>query len=167
MDGFFKLLYGIHFPPDVRDEFLYADLALSVAHSDLRRSLGLHLSATDATPLTRGACAAKLPPRLGNDLYRLSAKKGAYARTDDPEDACWSLGPDASIQRLDPKFEQLLGAFPWRNLCVSYFNRHEHVSIQKLEALKHELERLVIQGGRVGRQRVAVIDSRVILGAWA
>ena len=65
------------------------------------------------------------------------------------------------------QFEQLVGALPWRDLGCSYFNRHAHVIIQELEALKYELERLVIQEGRVGRRRMVVIDSRVVLGAWS
>ena len=166
-----KYKQNVKLPSIIADEFVFCGLLLPLARADLRLDIDTTLVATDATPTWGGrgggggACDAKIPGILADDLYWCAAQhNGEHVRFDLEFQ---SVFRPSRMNPMNEELEHLVESLAWRDLGGYGFKRTEHINIQELEALRNELKRLVNQRGIVRTRRVVLVDSRVVVGAWA
>ena len=133
-------------------------------HSNLRWDVSIDLSATDATHVMRWTTRAQVPYEFAWEMYRGAPHNGEYTRLgwEDP-----TIGLHTT--RLHRCAEEVLQLLPCLKLVDGggpRFGRFEHVNLQELQALLHELKHTVAHGDGEGLRKIVLIDSRVVVGAW-
>ena len=116
----------VDLPARVREELLFAALLLPVAFANIRAPLDPEISATDATPDSRGSCVATVSKTLAMEMYRLAEHRRDYTRLDSV-DYDIALRP-YSMTCLSERYQELVLALPWRDLGGFGFCRVEHVN---------------------------------------
>ena len=66
----------VELPAGVREEILFAALLLPLAHADIRAPLDPEVSATDATPDSRGSCVASISKNPRNGILPFGRTQG-------------------------------------------------------------------------------------------
>jgi hypothetical protein len=162
-----RMSYGTVYriPVEVRLELAAAALLLPIMCANLRWDVSTTLAATDATPLRRGTTRAAVPYELARELYRGAAHNGEYTRLDWVEVAL--ARRHTRLHRCAEDILKLLPSLRWIDGGGGNFGRVEHVNIQELQALLHELRHTVTHGTGAGIRKVVLVDSRVVVGAWA
>ena len=161
-----RMIYGpvYRIPTPVLQELVAAALLLPLADAELRWDVDCEISATDATPVRGGAVRGEVPYVYARELYRASEFCGEYTRLD------WdAITEECLPSRMRRPARQLLQYIPsirWRDLGGGAFRFKEHVNIQELQAVRGELQRLVVSRLGRGTRHVVLVDSRVVVGAW-
>ena len=154
-------------PHAIKDELAFCAFLMPLARADLKLQIDTTIVATDATPQSGGACDAVAPTIIAENLYTCAAEhNGEHVRFGD-DHIFESVFLPTRMTPLNEELEVLIEGFAWRGLGGYRFNRTEHIDIQEFAALKNELKRLVSRRGIVRGRRVVLVDSRVVVGAWA
>ena len=152
----------VRLPAAIIDELLIASLLIPFAEANLRNPVSTTVSATDATPIKAGRCAAVIPKKLARVLFRRCEGRGEHGHLNWTEIETEYLPTTMTEPSAD--LDELLCSLPWKDPIGYCFKDLSHINIQECVAVLDELERQVRYGFTKCRYIIA-IDSRVCVGA--
>ena len=154
----------LRIPELVKEELLQAVLILPFAFSCIRWPISSRVSATDATPKAAGGAYTYTSPCHAESLYQLGEHRGEHTRLD------WvtldNEPTETTMKKAQPVLQEFLMSHKWSPSRSYTFRKSAHVNLQEMRALKSELKEEAIRDPQ-GRRLVNLVDSRVVLGAYA